>query len=140
MALLWLLLGAAMVVGTSLFYAQNPQQLNIFLFGYVFSGVPLWLLISVPAAVGLLLGMLMMSPGRVRAAWAARRLSSQIGEQEKTIAKLNERVVVLERDLAIAQHAPRSMVTETVREPAMPGIPDDRGELITRGQTQLKAA
>ena len=103
MPILWLLLGAALVALGSMFYAQNPQATDLHFLGYGLTGVPLWLLLVVPAAAGLLLGYLMALPPRVRAAFAARRLSNQLAERDRAAAALQDKVIQLERDLAVAR-------------------------------------
>jgi len=120
MAILWLLLGAALVVVGSVFYAQNPQTVDLYFWTLFLPRVPLWLVAVAPAAVGLLLGLLFSAPGRVRAALASRRFSGQLQERDRTIGKLQERVNELERDLTVARAAPRPAVIEEHRIPDVP--------------------
>ena len=103
MAILWLLLGAALVLAISVFRAQNPRSMDLSLYGYFVYGVPLWMLVTVPAVAGLVLGFLMALPGRIRTAWHDRRMTKGVHEGEKMIAELQTRVAELERDLAIAR-------------------------------------
>jgi uncharacterized membrane protein len=112
MAIVWLLLGAALVVAISVFHAQNPRSMDLSLYGYFIYGVPLWMLVTVPALAGLVLGFLMALPGRIRTAWHDRRMTKDVHNREKTIAELQARVAQLERDLAVAQ---RPAVVEETR-------------------------
>jgi len=118
MAILWILIGAALVVAISIFHVMNPVVQNISLYGYQIYGVPMWMLVTVPAAVGLLLGILMNLPARLRGAFSERRLSGRVRDHEKTNATLQQRITELERDLAIAQArtAEPPVIVQEVRE------------------------
>ena len=129
MAIIWLLLGAALVVIGAVFFAQNQEPVNLFFWNYLFSGVPIGLVGVVPALIGLLLGLLLGVPARVRAAWAGRRFSGQLQERDRTIGKLQERINELERDLAVARHAPPHVVVEEHRIPDVPDGAAPRGDL-----------
>jgi uncharacterized integral membrane protein len=113
MALVWLLLGAVLVLVVSSFGAQNAAAVTLDFFGYQFVGVPLWLVLVVPAVVGLLLGFVLGLPGAIRAALARRRLAAQIAERDQTIGQLRQRVAELEHEAAIA------------RRPAAPAVAGD---------------
>lgn len=104
MAALWLILGALLVVVLSVFYAQNPNDVPVVLFGPSYR-IALWLLIAIPALLGLVLGYLFALPARVRGAFSARRLNNTLREQDKTIAAQQQRIAELERDLTLAQAA-----------------------------------
>ena len=105
MALLWILLGAALVVAIAVFHAMNPQAVDINLYGYPIFGVPIWMLVGFPALAGLALGILMDIPDRVRSALQARRLTGQLKQRDKQIADLETRITTLDRDLAAARAA-----------------------------------
>jgi uncharacterized integral membrane protein len=137
MAIVWLLLGAVLVVIGSVFYAQNPTAVDLYLWTLYLPRVPLWLVAAVPGLVGLLLGFLLTLPGRVRRTLAVRRLSAQIQERDRTIGRLQERVNELERDLPVARPARTSRVP-VVEEPRLPDVPDVRDG--TRARTDLSAA
>lgn len=115
MAILWLLLGAVLVVIGSVFYAQNPGTVDLNFWTTAVPRVPIWLIAVGPAIVGLLIGFLMALPGRLRGALAARRLSGQLQERDRTIGKLQERINELDRDLAIARASSTTVVTEEHR-------------------------
>src|SRR5881409_216493 len=131
MVILWRLLGAALVVIGSVFYAQNPQTVDLYLWTLYAPRVPLWLVAAGPALAGLLLGLLMGLPGRVRRTLAVRRLSAQIQERDRTIGKLQERVNELDRDVSISRTA-RTTRVPVVEEPRLPDVPDG-----TRARTDL---
>ncbi len=135
MAILWLLLGAALVVAGSVFYAQNPHTVDVYFWSVYLPGVPLWVLAAVPFVVGLLLGLLFGIPARLRAAFASRRLAGQLQERDRTIGKLQERINELDRELAVAKHAPRPAVVEEHRIPDVPN-----GEDAATVRTDLTAA
>ncbi len=105
MALLWIVLGAALVVATAIFHSMNPLAVNLNLFGYPIFGVPLWMLVAIPAAVGLALGLLLSLPDQLRAAWRNRRLTGILRDRDRDIAALRQRGIDLERDLAAARAA-----------------------------------
>ena len=105
MALLWILLGAGLVVAVAIFHALNPQVVDINLFGYQIFGVPMWMMIGIPALAGLAIGILMDIPDRVRSAWQGRRLTGLLRQRDKQIADLESRITVLDRDLAAARAA-----------------------------------
>jgi uncharacterized integral membrane protein len=132
MAFLWLLLGAVLVVIGSVFYAQNPQTVDVYLWTLPLSGVPLWLIAAVPALIGLLLGVLLSLPARLRSALAVRRLSGQIGERDRTIGKLQERINELDRDLVIARTAPRATVVDETR---IEDVPNGTESTLVRTET-----
>jgi hypothetical protein len=132
MAILWVLVGAAIVVAISIFHAYNPQMFNISLYGYPIAGVPMWALVAVPAFIGLFIGILMDLPDRVRAAFHERRLGNSVRERDKTIADLQHRVTELERDLALARRPDRPeppVVIEETREAPAGSFSANRTEL-----------
>ena len=138
MALLWILLGAALVVATAIFHSMNPRAVDLNLYGYPLLGVPLWMLVAVPAVAGLALGILMDLPDRVRSVFQERRLSSHLRARDKTIAELRQRVADLERDVAAARAAHSAaadaaqtpVVIEEVRKtPATGTVTETRTEL-----------
>src|SRR5687767_7354156 len=94
MALLWILLGAALVVAVAIFHAMNPQAVDLNLYGYPIFGVPIWMLVGFPALAGLALGILMDIPDRVRSAWQGRRLNGLLRQRDKQIADLQARITV----------------------------------------------
>ncbi|HXI18913.1 MAG TPA: hypothetical protein VNM48_21315 [Chloroflexota bacterium] len=116
MAILWIVVGAALVVAVSVFHSMNPQAVNLNMYGFPIFGVPMWMVVGVPAIVGLALGVLMDVPQRVRHAWHERKLGGVVRENEKTIAGLQSRITDLERDLAVARNAGTPVIIEEVRE------------------------
>ena len=131
MAILWLLLGAVLVVIGAVFYAQNPQTVDLYLWTLYLPRVPLWLVAAAPALVGLLVGFLLHVPGRVRRALVMRRVAGQVQERDRTIGKLQERVNELERDLSISRTA-RTRPVPVVDEPRLSDVPEVPEEPRTR--------
>ncbi|MBI3970913.1 MAG: DUF1049 domain-containing protein [Chloroflexi bacterium] len=103
--LLWLLVVAALIFVVASFGFQNAQHVTLDYFGGRLVAVPLWLVVAVPAAAGVLIGSLMALPGRVRAVFARRRVAKQSDACDRTSDALQLRVVGLERDLALARLA-----------------------------------
>ena len=121
MALLWILLGAALVVAVAIFHALNPNAVDLNLYGYPIFGVPLWMLVGFPALAGLALGILMDVPDRVRSAMQGRRLNGLLKQRDKTIADLEARITTLDRDLAAARaaHAASADAVQTATTPVI---------------------
>ena len=115
MAIVWLFLGAALVLVVSSFGAQNAEAVDIRFFDYHFPATPLWLALVIPATIGLLIGFVMTLPARVRWGLTHRRLNTQIAERDKTIAALEQRVAALDRDLAVARR-PAPVIVEESRD------------------------
>jgi uncharacterized integral membrane protein len=137
MALLWILLGAALVVITAIFHSMNPVAVDVNLFGYPIFGVPLWMLVAIPAVAGLAIGILMDLPDRVRAVWRHRRLTGHVRDRDRAIAELRQRVIDLERDLTAARAAYSAaeasqtpvVIEETHKVPATGTVTETRTEL-----------
>lgn len=121
MALLWIVLGALLVVAVAVFHAFNPQALDLNLYGYPIFGVPLWMLVTIPAIAGLVVGILMDVPDRVRSALQGRRLTGQLKARDKTIADQQAKIVDLDRDLAAARaaHAAAARAMEVAQTPVV---------------------
>ena len=117
MALLWILLGAALVVAVTIFHAMNPTAVDLNLYGYPIFGVPIWMLVGFPALAGLALGILMDIPDRVRSAWQGRRLNGLLRRRDKQIADLQARITVLDRDLAAARAAHAATADTVAAQP-----------------------
>lgn len=121
MAIVWLFLGAALVLLVSSFGAQNAEAVDIRFFDYFFPATPLWLVLVVPAIVGLLIGFVLTLPARVRWGLTRRRLNAQIAERDKTIGTLEQRVAALDHDLAVARRPTPVIVEEP---PEVRDVPD----------------
>ena len=137
MALLWILIGAALVVATAIFHSMNPMAVDLNFFGYPIFGVPLWMVVAIPAVVGLALGILLSLPDQVRAAWRNRRLMGTLRDRDRDLAALRQRVIDLERDLAAARAAYSAaettptpvVIEETHTVPATGTVTETRTEL-----------
>lgn len=127
MAVIWLLLGAAIVAVLAIFFSWNTQAVSLYFPGISYTGVPLWIVIAVAAIAGLLIGFLASLPGRLRSAFSRRRLAGQLEERERTITQLQSRVAELERDLAVLRAAPGGSLPAPGRDetsqPATTGRP-----------------
>ncbi len=133
MALVWILIGAALVVAMSVFHAHNPTAVDVSLYGYPVYGVPMWMLVGVPALAGLLLGLLLDVPARLRHTLHERRAAKGLRDREKTIGSLEQRIAELERDLAVAKKPAPPVAIEEVREvPAGTHAFDRTDEVSTR--------
>jgi uncharacterized integral membrane protein len=120
MAVLWVLIGALLVALLWTFGAQNSQAVDLSYFGYYLSGTPMWTVVVIPAVLGLLLGLLLAAPGRVRQSLANRRLRGQLQDRERTIAQLQGRVGELERTTSPA--GPAALRGETGTLPEVPDV------------------
>ncbi len=129
MAVIWLLLGAAIVAVLAIFFSWNTQAVSLYFPGISYTGVPLWIVVAVTAIVGLLIGFLVSLPGRVRSAFSRRRLAAQLEERERTVAQLQSRVAELERDVAVLRAASSTSLAAPVpgrdetSQPATAGRP-----------------
>jgi hypothetical protein len=130
MAILWIVIGAALVVAISVFHSLNPQVTDLSLFGYPVYGVPMWMLVTIPAVVGVALGILMNLPSSLGAAFRERKLNGRLRERDKMVADLQGRVVQLERDLAMASKPEPPVVVETVREVPSGTLSSVRGDRV----------
>jgi uncharacterized integral membrane protein len=123
MAVLWVLIGALLVALLWTFGAQNSRAVDLSYFGYYLSGTPMWMVVVIPAVIGLLLGLLLATPGRVRQSLANRRLRGQLQDRERTIAQLQGRVGELERTTSPASPAsPAALRGETGTLPEVPDV------------------
>jgi uncharacterized integral membrane protein len=103
MAIVWLFLGAALVLLVTSFGVQNTEAVDIRFFDYFLPATPLWLVLLIPALAGLVIGFAMGLPARVRWGLTHRRLNAQIAERDKTISALEQRVTGLDHELAVAR-------------------------------------
>ncbi len=130
MAILWLLLIAAVAVAGYFFSVQNTQPVDLVVYRYVLTGLPLWLLVVAPAIAGLLLGLLLGVPARVRTALARRRVAAQIAQRDKTIDDLEHQVAKLQTDIAHMRR--RGSMAPEIDEPAtLPEVPDTTSSTTT---------
>lgn len=104
MAIIWFLMGAILVVAIAVFHAQNPWAANLMLFGSLYQSVPAWLLITVPAVIGLILGMLAMLPTRLRTAWQNRRSGKLMRDMELRLEERERAIQERDQQLGMLQH------------------------------------
>jgi uncharacterized integral membrane protein len=126
---IWLIVVAVLVVAVGAFGIQNVQSVTLDYFGARLVAVPLWMVVAVPAAAGVVLGLLMAFPARLRAGFAGRRLTKQRDAGDQAIGTLQRRVIELEGELAAARR-PAPFVVEDGEEGrlarAAPGGPNTR--------------
>ena len=123
MAILLLLLAVALALGGYFFSVQNTQPVDLaLLFGYRLVGAPLWTLVVVPALAGLVVGLLLGLPARVRFALARRRLLAQVAERDRTIRRLEDDLAAARGDLSAAGR--RSTAGRGDDLPQVPDVPD----------------
>ena len=96
MALFWLLMGGLLVALLWTFGAYNSQPVDLQYYGILVDDAPLWVVAVVPAALGLLTGLLMSLPSRFRGMVSSRRLNKQLDDRDRTIVVLQQRVAALE--------------------------------------------
>jgi uncharacterized integral membrane protein len=88
-----LILALAFAIVAVIFALQNPTMVTVSLFGYqITDSLALFILIAV--AVGILIGVLVMTPGRIKGNLANARSRKKIGSLE---ASLDEQKAKLER-------------------------------------------
>ena len=105
MAIVWLVVGVVLVGIGAVFRVQNPQAVDLYVWTLYVPRAPFWLVVAVPALAGLLLGVLLHVPDRVRRALVTRRLAATVRERDRTIGQLQQRVTELERDRSTARAA-----------------------------------
>ena len=81
-----LILALAFAIVAVIFALQNSMMVTVSLFGYPFEG-SLALVILVAVAVGIFIGVLVMTPGRIKSSLSNARNRKMIGSLE---AKLTE--------------------------------------------------
>ena len=81
-----LILALAFAIVAVVFALQNPMMVTVSLFGYPFEG-SLALVILMAVALGILIGVLVMTPGRIKSSLSNARHRKKIGTLE---AKLTE--------------------------------------------------
>jgi uncharacterized integral membrane protein len=128
MAFLWLIIGAALAVLAFAFGIQNSQAVDLFFYGLTFYGVPVWMVLAGSIVVGLLIGMFLILPAVIRGALRRRRLSRELHERDQTIGQLQQRIVQLERDVAVQIAAART-------DDELPPVPDVSGETGGRSRS-----
>ena len=97
-----LILALAFAIVAVIFALQNPNIVTVSLFGYPFEG-SLALVILVAVAVGILIGVLVMTPGRVKSSLSNARNRKKIGELEVNLEEQKAKLSQAEKPAPPAQ-------------------------------------
>lgn len=113
----WAILGAVIVVVMAVFAAENLAPVRARFVGSTFSA-SLWWIVVGSAVLGLVLGMLLVGPGRIAASWRARNAGRERERAQTELVALRERHSALqaERDTLQAERDHlRTRVTQLSR-------------------------
>ena len=99
-----LILALAFAIIAVIFALQNPMMVTVSLFGYPFDG-SLALVILVAVAVGILIGVLVMTPGRIKSSLSNARNRKKIGSLEASLDEHKSKLTEAERP-AVSTPAP----------------------------------
>lgn len=91
-----LILALAFAVVAVIFALQNPTMVTVSLFGYPFEG-SLALVILVAVAVGILIGVLVMTPGRIKSSLSNARNRKKIGSLEASLDEHKSKLAATEK-------------------------------------------
>jgi len=91
-----LIFALALAILAAIFALQNPTLITANFFGYeVESSLALFVLIGL--GVGLLIGVLVMTPGRIKSSLANSRHRKNIGELESSLEQHKAKAVIVEK-------------------------------------------
>jgi len=91
-----LILALAFAVVAVIFALQNPTMVTVSMFGYPFEG-SLALVILVAVAVGILIGVLVMTPGRIKSSLSNARNRKKIGSLEASLDEHKSKLAATEK-------------------------------------------
>ena len=91
-----LILALAFAIVAVIFALQNPMTVTVSLFGYPFEG-SLALVILVAVAVGILIGVLVMTPGRIKSSLSNARNRKKIGSLEASLDEHKSTIAASEK-------------------------------------------
>jgi len=94
-----LILALAFAIVAVIFALQNPMTVTVSLFGYPFEG-SLALVILVAVAVGILIGVLVMTPGRIKSSLSNARNRKKIGSLEASLDEHKSKLTEAEKPAA----------------------------------------
>ncbi|MGB7874950.1 MAG: LapA family protein [Anaerolineales bacterium] len=86
-----LILALAIAIVAVIFALQNPTIVTVSLFGYPVEG-SLALVILIAVAVGILIGVLVMAPGRIRSSLSNARNRKKIDSLESSLEEQNTKL------------------------------------------------
>ena len=76
----------AVAIAAVLFASYNPTIVQVSLFGYMVAG-PLGLFLIIALGIGVLIGVILMTPSVIKHKWSASRRQNQIKKMEQPPAK-----------------------------------------------------
>ena len=91
-----LILALAFAIVAVIFALQNPTMVTVSMFGYPFEG-SLALVILVAVAVGILIGVLVMTPGRIKSSLSNARNRKKIGSLEASLDEHKSKLAATEK-------------------------------------------
>jgi len=107
----------AVTVGLVAFSIENGEPQPFRIFGFAFHHIAFWVPVVVGVAVGIVLAVIVLMPGRVRRMWQNYRLRGRAGRLEADLASLQQRRIELEREIerlsGIASRQAASSTTDT---------------------------
>lgn len=121
---LWVLLLALIIVVLAIFAVDNLRTVTVNFAGQAFTA-GLWWVILGCAALGFLLGLLLLEPGRVISGWRARAMQRERDRTQVELGTLRERHAALqaERDTLQAERDHlRTRLTQPARAVSQPAV------------------
>jgi uncharacterized integral membrane protein len=91
-----LILALAFAIVAVIFALQNPTMVSVSLFGYPVDG-SLALVILVAVGLGILIGVLVMTPGRIKSSLSNARNRKKIGSLEASLDEHKSKLVAAEK-------------------------------------------
>ena len=91
-----LILALVMAIVMVFFALENPTMVTVSFFGYAVQG-SLALFIMVAMGIGVLIGLLVMIPGRIKSGLANTRNRKKIGSLESSLEEHKTRLAALEK-------------------------------------------
>lgn len=107
-----LILALAFAIVAVIFALQNTAVVTVTFFNLSLEG-SLALVILVAVALGILIGVLVMTPGRVRSSLASARNRKKIGELEANLDEKKSKLAALEKPTPPPAHVPTPKAEET---------------------------
>jgi len=94
-----LILALAFAIVAVVFALQNPTIVAVSLFGYPVEG-SLALVILIAVSVGILIGVLIMTPGRIKSGLANARNRKKIGSLESSLDEQKSKLASMEKPVS----------------------------------------
>ena len=96
-----LILALAFAIVAVIFALQNPTVVSVSLFGYPVEG-SLALFILIAVSVGILIGVLIMTPGRIKSGLANARSRKKIGSLESSLDEHKSKLASMQKPASSA--------------------------------------